>query len=259
MASSLTQDADVPTWTVLSPAQGPAAPDSGYVDLDIGLIRGEIDELDHEELAAVEDLIQAPQLSCSPEAFPTSNTPTTSCLSSKSSSPCSLARDTINPTHPSAITKQPHTLPDIAAPNIPATPLFDSSVGHQASTPLPHSPTSTTSPSPQSPVPTFPLPVIAVAGPSSIPAQPQPCTKGTVPKSHRSRVIRSLTGNLTTAGQIARSWAEAINKYLHFVQSTTLVDAKEAKKVYLGAKWALGEMYEAHNDVQRSVLKVCTL
>lgn len=80
-----------------------------------------------------------------------------------------------------------------------------------------------------------------------------------MPKSHRSRVVRSLTGNLTTAGQIAGGWAEAINQYLQFMQSTTLVDSKEAKKVHLRAKWALGEMYEARNDVQRSVLKVCTL
>ena len=250
MGISINQDTDVPTWTVLNPAQQPTISARNSMDMDIGPIKEEANELDHDELAAVEDLIQAFHSSSSPDLFSGGHDPTTSHVSSRSSLHHSPS-DAIISTPASPVTKQLHIpLPDGPVASQASTPPPHSSVS--ASSPPPHFPNSTPSPEPEPSTLAFPLFTTDSdgAGPSHVPVQ-------SAPKHHKSRVIRALTGNLTTAGQIAGGWAEAINKYLQVMQSITSVDSKEAKRVTLGAKWAIGEMYEACNDAQRDVLKVC--
>lgn len=212
-----------------------ALPDDTVMGMQSRADKGEVDELDQEDLNPVEDLVKVS--SCSPEAHLNKD---------NCSSPTNATTATSTPSSTAAIKHVNTPLLRISPPHYTITPLFSSRHGTSPTTTPPHSPA--TSPSPSS--------TTSVAGPSSIPAQVLPHFKHR--PLHQSGVIRSLTGNLTSAGCIAVEWATAINKYLQLMQSTTSGDSKDARKVLLGAKWALGQMYEARNDVRRDVLKVFT-
>lgn len=206
-------------------------PDDTAMDQEAEVIKDEVDELDQEDLIMVEDLIQADQSSCG------TNTQLNNdklCIPHPHQ-PSPIVANTNAPSNP--VIEHSNTLPRISVPNITATPIFGS-------------PTASSSAASSTPSPTTP-----VAGPSRIPAQALPHVKSTVPKPHKSGVVRALTGNLTSAGKIAVEWAEAINEYL---QSTLPADSREGKKLLLKARWALGQMYEARNNVRRDTLKVCT-
>ncbi|EPT02839.1 hypothetical protein FOMPIDRAFT_89525 [Fomitopsis schrenkii] len=227
--SSITIDTQsTPSWTVYSSAQESALPDDTAMDQEAEVIKDEVDELDQEDLIMVEDLIQADQSSCG------TNTQLNNdklCIPHPHQ-PSPIVANTNAPSNP--VIEHSNTLPRISVPNITATPIFGS-------------PTASSSAASSTPSPTTP-----VAGPSRIPAQALPHVKSTVPKPHKSGVVRALTGNLTSAGKIAVEWAEAINEYL---QSTLPADSREGKKLLLKARWALGQMYEARNNVRRDTLK----
>ncbi|TFY53640.1 hypothetical protein EVJ58_g9340 [Rhodofomes roseus] len=88
--------------------------------------------------------------------------------------------------------------------------------------------------------------------PINPPTQPHSPIKCTFPRPHKSRVLRSLNGLGT---KLAAEWASAINAYGELLAHTpTKASTPGAKKLLLKAKWAMGEMQEAQNNVQIDVL-----
>ncbi|KAH9938472.1 uncharacterized protein B0H18DRAFT_1112626 [Fomitopsis serialis] len=88
--------------------------------------------------------------------------------------------------------------------------------------------------------------------PANLPAQQPRTITHTFPRPRESRVLRSLHG---LGAKIGEEWAKAINNYVELLtQSPIMANNRKAKKVFLKAKWAMGEMEEARNIVKPIIL-----